>query len=175
MPDEVGDCHLPVKKYIGVMRFTRTNLDTSPGKEIEDIWCDRGPVEMVSNSIGSTTFDILRPKPRHGYTWVEGRETKLQTTTRPGDIRSEAWTGMLKKQKKKGIDDWDIQGNPETKQESEEDYITCQMKTKTIAKLGQMLEQNVHHLHSQLCVWATTELHSYATGDLVQKDRTRTT
>ena len=100
MPSAVGDCPPPLK-YIDVMRLTLTNLDTLPEKDIEDIWYDKDPVEMSSKWIGSTTFNILRPEPRDGYTWVEGRETKFQTTTRPPNIRPEDWSDRMSKKQTK--------------------------------------------------------------------------
>ena len=108
-PDEVGDCPLP-PKYLDVMRLTRTNLDTLAEKEIEDIWCDQGPAELSAKWTGSTTFDILRPKPPDGMTWVEGRPTKVQKTTRPPNIRTERWQGMSKKLRQQSILDWAING-----------------------------------------------------------------
>ena len=92
------------------MRFTRTNLDTLAEKEIQDIWYDKGPVTMSSKWIGSTVFDILRQKPKDGYTWVDGRETKIQKTTRPGNIRPEVWPNMSKADKQKAIANWETEG-----------------------------------------------------------------
>ena len=107
--DEAGNCPLP-SKYVDVVRLTRTNLDTLAEKGIEGIWYDAGPGELFSKEKGSTTYNILQPKPRDGFTWVDGRETAIKTTTIPGNVRPESWTGMSDKQRQKAVDRLAIKG-----------------------------------------------------------------
>ena len=38
------------------------------------------------------------------------RETGTKRTTRPANVRTESWIGMYKKQRKKAIDAWAIEG-----------------------------------------------------------------
>ena len=87
MPDEV-ECPIPLKD-IDILRKTRTDLDTLAEKEQDDFWTEHGPTEMSFPWKGSTMFDLLRPKPPHGFTWCEARLTKVQKTTGPGNIRPE--------------------------------------------------------------------------------------
>ena len=58
---------------------------------------------------GKTTFELLRPLPPTGYSYIEGRLTKTQETTRPGSIWPEIWRSMSKKMKQQAILAWEIE------------------------------------------------------------------
>ena len=83
------DCPIPLQ-YLDVMRTTETDLNNEKEAKIEDIWAGGNPqstlVELSEEWTGKTFFDLLRPKPRVGYKWVEGRLTKIQASTRPDNI-----------------------------------------------------------------------------------------
>ena len=58
--------------------------------------------------IGKTIFTILHFPPKKNHYWVAGRETKIQETTRPGNVWPEVWDSLSDKKKKKAIADWKI-------------------------------------------------------------------
>ena len=60
-----------------------------------------GEKELPDSWTGRTTFELLRPPPPAGYSYVEGRLTKTQETTRPGNVWPEVWRTMSQKQKQK--------------------------------------------------------------------------
>ena len=101
------DCPLPLK-YIDIFRHTQTDLSSSSEADIIDHYTD-GPIELSDSWVGTTKFHLLRPQPEPGWEWVEGRQTKCQKSTRPGNIWPEVWQRMSPKAKKKAIDEWKIE------------------------------------------------------------------
>ena len=59
--------------------------------------------ELPDSWTGRTTFELLRPLLPVGYSYVVGRLTKTQETTRPGSVWPEIWRTMSKKQKQQAI------------------------------------------------------------------------
>ena len=102
VPD-AADCPIPLK-YLDVMRVTETDLDTKAERRIPDIWTDNtdgNPSRDLSSPwVGRTMFDILRPRPPPGMKWVEGRLTRVQSTTRPDNVWPESWELMSRKMQK---------------------------------------------------------------------------
>ena len=103
---EDRDCPVPVK-YLDITRRTETDLDSAAEKSIQDYWYDSPSKSLSSPWTGRTVFDLLRPKPPDGFKWVEGRLTRVQTTTRPDNIWPEVWKSLSAKAKKKAIWEWD--------------------------------------------------------------------
>ena len=112
-PSDVPDSPPPIPiNDIDVLRSTTTNSDMQDEKSIEDVWFGPQAHRVLSNPwIGETFFDPIPPPCRPGYTWVGGRLTKIQTTTRPPDIYPELWTLMSKKQKRLAQDAWKIKAS----------------------------------------------------------------
>ena len=98
---------LPLK-YIDIFRFTSTDLCSSSESYIADHYTD-GAIELSDSWVGTTKFYLLRPQPEPGWEWVEGRLTKSQSSTRPGNIWPEAWRVMSPKQKRKAIEAWKVE------------------------------------------------------------------
>ena len=75
------DSSFPIPlKYIDIMRRTYTDIESAAGAEIDDFWCESDATELSGPWVGKTIFYILRPP---GHSWVQGRLTKIQTTSRP--------------------------------------------------------------------------------------------
>ena len=120
------NCPIPLK-YIDVMRTTETNLEDKSLSKIEDFWGSadtasspkRGGkpfnAELSEPWTGKTTFELLRPLPPSGYSYIEGRLTKTQETTRPGNIWPEIWRSMSQKMKREAILAWEIEGTKRDK------------------------------------------------------------
>ena len=100
-----ANCPLPLK-YIDVLRKTTTDIDEAAEAQIDDFWYDSDPKELSTSWTGRTVFTLLRPAPPDGYKWVEGRLTRLQTTTRPDSVWPEVWKSMSRKQQKTEIKNW---------------------------------------------------------------------
>ena len=86
-------CPVPLK-YLDVMRVTKTDITEAAESRIEDFWTQHDPANdrpLSLDWVGTTTFNLLRPKPDEGYEWVEGRLTKIQKTTRPANIWPEIY------------------------------------------------------------------------------------
>ena len=103
-PNEAAiDCPVPIE-YIDVQRCTRTDIDSDIESTINDVWYNDPTKDHRSLSdtwTGTTSFTIRREQPPEGQTWIEGRLTKIQSTsTRPDNVWPEMWTKMSKKQKK---------------------------------------------------------------------------
>ena len=121
------NCPIPLK-YIDVMRTTETDLEDKSLSKIEDFrgTADRGGkpfnAELPESWTGKTTFELLRPLPPTGYSYIEGRLTRTQVTTRPGNIWPEIWRSMSKKMKQQAISAWEIEEKrgkrPENNEES---------------------------------------------------------
>ena len=99
------NCPMPTK-YIDILRSTETDLDDLSESRIQHYWTSSGDKELSSAWMGRTTFDLLRPRPLVGYSYVEGRLTKAQETSRPGNVWPEIWRTPSKRQKAKVITDW---------------------------------------------------------------------
>jgi len=95
-------------QYIDIMRTTETDLDEKSLNRIEDFWVT-DEKELPDSWTGRTTFELLRPLPPVGYSYVEGRLTKTQETTRPGNVSPEIWRTMSKKQKQQAISSWETE------------------------------------------------------------------
>ena len=93
-------------KYLDVQRTTETDLDDLSESQIEDYWTSSENRELYSPWTGQTSFELLRPRPPVGYSYVGGRLTKTQETTRPANVWLEIWRTLSKKQKGKAIKDW---------------------------------------------------------------------
>jgi len=97
---------------IDVLRQTKTNSDMQDETEIEDVWFGRHAHRTLSNPwIGETFFDPIPPPCKPGWTWVAGRLTKIQQTSRPPDIFPEMWTMMSKKQKLRSQEAWKLKAS----------------------------------------------------------------
>ena len=84
------DCPIPLK-WLDVMRFTATSIPEKGMRSIDDYWIADGNEELAFEWTGSTRFPILKPQAKQFYKWVEGRETKIQKTTRPDNVWPELW------------------------------------------------------------------------------------
>ena len=58
--------------------------------------------------VGKTVFYVLRRPPPKGHEWIYGRLTKIQETTRPGNLWPEVWQVMSKSQKRRAREKWTI-------------------------------------------------------------------
>ena len=97
-------CH---SSCIDVERHTITSLDTADEKEIRDfadgtIACRR---ELSEPWVGETRYHKLWKTPA-GYDMIDGRLTRLQSTTRPPHIWPEVWQGMSKKSRETAVSEW---------------------------------------------------------------------
>ena len=93
-------------KYLDVLRTTYTDLETQSEKRMEDFWNKDGNRALSDSWRGKTVFYILRKPPPPGWTYIYGRKTKLQQTTRPGNLWPEVWKGMSKAQKRRARINW---------------------------------------------------------------------
>ena len=66
--------------YIDVVRQTRSNIDNVSWHTVDDQWTEDGSAYYSERWTGCTRFQILRPRPPTGHTWVNGRPTKIQQT-----------------------------------------------------------------------------------------------
>ena len=107
-PDR-ADMPVP-QRFLDIMRTTETDLSDHSESKVRDYWTGTERKELSEPWKGRTIFFIRRPKPPSGYTWVNGRLVKMQTTTRPGDILPELWFNMSQKEKKAAIEEWKIEG-----------------------------------------------------------------
>ena len=88
-PDEDPMCPIP-PRYLDIMRTTKTDSEFKEEALICDLWPDDGAIELTGKWTGTTSFEILRPRPKKNYMREDGRLTKRQTTTRLGNIWTEA-------------------------------------------------------------------------------------
>ena len=107
------DCPMP-PKWLDVIRFTATQLPEKKMRSIDDYWLEDKDESLDQEWTGTTRFPISKPRPKYGYNWVEGRETKIQKTTRLDKCRPELWQ-ILTDEKKTAQDQW-----AKTKSEREE-------------------------------------------------------
>ena len=97
-----GDCPMPLK-WLDVMRFTSTSLPEAGMRSIDDYWLEDKDESLDMEWTGHTRLSILKPQARIGYNWVNGRETKMQKTTRPDSCLPELWQMMTVGDKKQAI------------------------------------------------------------------------
>ena len=90
------------------MRTTETDLEEKTLNRIEDFWVT-AEKELPDSWTGKTTLEFLRPLPPVGYSYIEGRLTKTQETTRPRNIWPEIWRSMSKKMKQQAISAWEVE------------------------------------------------------------------
>ena len=94
------------------MRRTKTDIRDKSESEVRDLWYDNDPEKKLTVPwVGTTTFILLRPKLQDGWYWLDGRETRRQSTTRPDSIRPEDWRGLSKKIQEREIDLWKVEGS----------------------------------------------------------------
>ena len=83
-------------KCIEVVRSTQTDLDVLQEKRIDDCWFVESSKHLSDSWKGFTKFTPLKEKPRNRFLWSGRRLTKVQTTTRPYQVRTEVWTKIGK-------------------------------------------------------------------------------
>jgi len=126
------DLPLPLK-YVDILRTTETDLEHLREHVVRDYWTRDGARELSAPWTGRTVFTLLKPQPPPGFTWVMGRLTRKQKTTRPDSIRPEEWSRLGTKDKAKQIQDWEVErtardeerakrGITEVSKEDEQDY-----------------------------------------------------
>ena len=72
-------------------------------RDIEDVWYEDMPDRELSQEwTGETFFEPLPPPCKPGYTWVHGRETRKQRTTRPPNVWTEPWERISGKARTQG-------------------------------------------------------------------------
>ena len=100
-PDDVPNDPPPVPLAdIDVMRTHITNSDMKDEQRIDDVWFGSSSHrELSCEWTGETIFDPIPPPAPPGHTWVAGRMTKIQQTSRPPDIWPEHWITLGKQQK----------------------------------------------------------------------------
>ena len=59
-----------------ILRNTKTDSEFTEEAVIHDLWPEDGARELSVPWTGTTSFEILRLKPKGNYTWVDGRKTK---------------------------------------------------------------------------------------------------
>ena len=101
------DCPMPTK-YLDVTRRTYTSIETEQEKCIEDFWNVDGSRALTEEWVGKTIFEYRHFPPKKDHCWVAGRETKIQETTRAGNVWPEVWKSLSPKKKEKAIKDWEI-------------------------------------------------------------------
>ena len=79
------------------MRIAITDLEDKAEARIEDFWTQDSNRQLFADWTGKTIFELLRPEPPQGYEYTNGRLTKQQTTTRPGNVWLEVWPSMSPK------------------------------------------------------------------------------
>ncbi|WP_288992749.1 DNA (cytosine-5-)-methyltransferase, partial [uncultured Marinobacter sp.] len=99
-------------EYIDIFRTTRTDLETTKEKTVQDYWTtDTTDGTKLSNYWkGATQFQVLRPEPKSNHKWVNGIEVRIQTTSRPDNVDQYAWPKMNPIQKAEAQAQWLIDG-----------------------------------------------------------------
>ena len=118
-------------KYIDVIRSTHTDLDEAQETRIDDYWNVDGDRNLSDPFTGFTGFTLLNETPPRGYLLSEERLTKIQTTSRPDHIWSDAWTRIEKsRSKKKEIRKDNREIETRTRQRFERSLFYSSCKTK---------------------------------------------
>ena len=95
-----GDFVIPLN-CMYVPRQTKTIIDVPQEATRDDEWIVDGGTSLSRLGIGVTTFKLLLKNPPEGHAWLQGRLTKKQVTTRPGNIWLEKWSNMSKSHQRK--------------------------------------------------------------------------
>ena len=93
-------------KYIDVSRNTKTNLDVTQERRIDDYWNIGGSRDLSDSWTGFTEFTRLAEKPPDGYMWSWRRLTERQVTSRPDHLWPELWTKLGRNAKLKEKQKW---------------------------------------------------------------------
>ena len=89
-------------------RRTYTSIETEQEKSVEDFWNIDGNRALSEEWVGKTIFEFRNFPPKKDHCWVSGRETKIQETTRAGNVWPEVWSSLSPKKKEKARKDWEI-------------------------------------------------------------------
>ena len=84
----------------------RRFFDTSEQATIDDDWHMEGDKSKSKPWIGENTTHPAQQQSTSRYMWVQGRLTKKQVTTRPGNIWPEEWSNMSKGSQRKTKNEW---------------------------------------------------------------------
>ena len=79
-------------KYTDATRSTRTDLDVTQEKRVDDYWNVESRKLLSDSWKGFTKFTLLNETSPKGCMWSGERLTKIQTTTRPDHVWPEVWT-----------------------------------------------------------------------------------
>jgi hypothetical protein len=106
------------------MRTSITNSEMKDEQRIDDVWFGTtSHRELSCEWTGEPVFDPIPPTAPPGYTWVAGRITNIQQTSRPPDIWPEHWITMGKKQKALAQEKW----------RRKSDMVECARKLRALA------------------------------------------
>ena len=89
------------------MRHTRTGRDKASDHTLNDCWNEDSDAAVSEECVGTTRFQHMRTKLPEGYTWVNGRPTKVQHITRTDTIWPEEWTRQSQRPEKEELANWD--------------------------------------------------------------------
>ena len=95
-------------KYIVVARQTSTSLDNLEENSVDELRNIDGNRILSESWSGSTRFRILNKRPPQGYSWVGGRLTKTQVTSRPETNWPEVRSSLSKTVQKKAKQQRDV-------------------------------------------------------------------
>ena len=93
-------------KYIDASGTTRTNLDVTQERRIDDYWNFDGSRDLSASWTGFTQFTQVNEKPPDGCMWSGRRLTKRQATFRPDHLWPELWTKLGRSAKLKEMQKW---------------------------------------------------------------------
>ena len=91
-------------KYVDVVEQTKTNLDNLEESSIDNfIWTPwKRPLSMLYGTLICVELSLhLEKRPLQGYSWVVGRLTKPQVTSRPETLWPEVWSSLSNCARKK--------------------------------------------------------------------------
>ena len=69
-------------KYIDVVRQAKSNLDKLEESSIDDLWNTDGKELSLKSGTNSRDSDIPNKRPPQDHSWVDGRLTQIQVTSR---------------------------------------------------------------------------------------------
>ena len=84
--------------------------------------------------VGKTIFEILNFPPKKNHYWVSGRETKIQQTSRPGNVWPEVWDSLSDKKKEKAI------AEKKAKEAAKKAKEAAEKKAKEVAEKEKLLK-----------------------------------
>ena len=96
-------------RYIDVMRTTHTSLKDKCESVINHHRPDDDGRKLSNYWTGRNTFVIMRPDPKPGWKWVNGRKAKIQVTPRPGNVDSETLWRMKPQLQEQAKEDWKVE------------------------------------------------------------------